>query len=124
MSSIQSARSSVLKFVKQWLNLPRNCTPGTVFHPDALDLPFLSHFKELAKLSYILAIERSVDPMIVELCHSLYLLNFRMRLVLFFDILSAAKSSVSNIHLSTFKSKLIVVCVPLMLIIGILLLNY
>ena len=27
-------------FVKQWLNLPRNCTPATVFHPDVLDLPF------------------------------------------------------------------------------------
>ena len=40
VSSIISAQSSVLKFVKNWLNLPRNCTPGTVFHPDVLDLPF------------------------------------------------------------------------------------
>ena len=67
MSSIISAQSSVLKFVKNWLNLPRNCTPGTVFHPDVLDLPFLPHLKQSAKLSYILAIERSVDPLIIQL---------------------------------------------------------
>ena len=54
MSSIQLVQSSVLKFVQRWLNLPRNCTPGTVFHPDVLDLPFLPHLKESAKLSYVL----------------------------------------------------------------------
>ena len=55
--SIQSTQSSALKFVKRWLNLPHNCTPGTVFHPDVLDLPYLPHPQESAKLSYILAIE-------------------------------------------------------------------
>ena len=30
MTFIQSAQSSVLQFVKQWLNLPRNCTTGTM----------------------------------------------------------------------------------------------
>ena len=29
-STIQSTQSFVLKFVKQWLNLPHNCTQGTV----------------------------------------------------------------------------------------------
>jgi len=105
ISSIQSAQSSVLKFVKRWLNLPRNCTPGTVFHPDVLDLPFLPHFKESAKLSYILAVERSVDPMIVELRHSLLSTNFQDASSVVFDALSAAKTSVSNIQSSTFKSE-------------------
>jgi len=36
-------------------NLPNNYTTGTAFHPDVLDLPFLPHLKESAKLSYILA---------------------------------------------------------------------
>ena len=105
MSSIQSAQSSVLRFVKQWLNLPRNCTPGTVFHSDVLNLPFLTHLKESAKLSYILAVERSVDPIIVELWHSLLSNVFQDAPDVVFDALSAAKSSVSNIHSSTFKSK-------------------
>ena len=64
VSSITSTQSLILKFVKSWLNLPRNCTPGTVFHPDVLNLPFLP---QSAKLSYVLAVERSVDPLIVEL---------------------------------------------------------
>ena len=57
LTSVRASQASLLKFVKKWLNLPRNCTPATVFHPDILDLPFLSHFKESAKLSFILAIE-------------------------------------------------------------------
>jgi len=65
--SINLAQSSVLKYEKSWLNLPRNCNPGTVFHPGVLNLPFLPHLKQSAKLSYILAVERSIDPLIVEL---------------------------------------------------------
>jgi len=67
LTSIQASQSSLLKFVKKWLNLP---TPATVFHPDVLDLPFLPHFKKSAKLSFILAIERSTDPLIIELWQS------------------------------------------------------
>ena len=91
--------------MKQWLNVPHHCTPGTVFHPDVLDLPFLPHLKESAKLSYILAVEHSVDPIIVELRHSLLSNDFQDVPDVVFDALSAAKSSVSNIHSSTFKSK-------------------
>ena len=67
VSSITSTQSSILKFVKSWLNLPRNSTPGTVFHPDVLNLPLLPHLKQSAKLSCVLAVQRSVDPLIVEL---------------------------------------------------------
>jgi len=95
----------MLRFVKRWLNLPCNCTPGTVFHSDVLDLPFLPHLKEKAKLSYILAVKRSADSIIVELRHSLLSTDFQDAPVVVFNSLSAAKSSVSNIHSSTFKSK-------------------
>ena len=64
VSSITSTQSSILKFVKSW------CTPGAVFHPDVLNLPFLPHLKQSAKLSYVLAVEQSVDPLIVELRYS------------------------------------------------------
>ena len=65
----------------------------------------MPHLKESAKLSYILAVERSVDPIIVELRHSLLSNDFQDAPDVVFDALSAAKSSVSNIHSSTFKSK-------------------
>ena len=103
-SSTASFQSLILKSVKRWLNLPRNCTPGTVFHPDVLDLPFLPHFKDSAKLSYILAIERSMDPLIVELRHSVLTPDVQDVSRAVFDALSAAKTSVANIHSTTFKS--------------------
>ena len=103
VTSISSAQLSVLKFVKSWLNLPRNCTPGTVFHSDVLNLPFLPHLKELAKLSYILAVERSVDPLIVELRHSV-VANGPDISSNVFDSLSAAKASVANVRSATFKN--------------------
>ena len=65
----------------------------------------MPHLKESAKISYILAVERSVDPIIVELRHSLLSDVFQDVPDAVFDTLSAAKSSVSNIHSSTFKSK-------------------
>ena len=87
------------KSVNSWLNLHRNCTPGTVFHPGVLNLPFLPHLKQSAKLSYILAVERSVDPLIVELRHSVLATT-----LLLSSTLSAAKASVTNIHSATFKN--------------------
>ena len=85
--------------------MPHNCTPGTVIHSDVLDLSFLPHLKESAKLSYILAIEHSVDLMIIELHQSLLSTDFQDAPSVVFDALSAATTSVSNIHSSTFKSK-------------------
>ena len=102
--SIRSTQSSVLKFVKKWLNLPHNCTPTTVFHPDVLDLPFLPHFKELAKLSFIFAIECSVDPLIIELRQFLFIPNCQDVSEIVFDTLSDAEASVSNIKSATFKN--------------------
>ena len=88
---------------------------------DVLNLPFLPHLKESAKLSYILAVERSVDPIIVQLRHSLLSNVFQDAPDVVFDAVSAAKSSVSNIHSSTFKSK---ARTSLMFAIGIPLLNH
>ena len=67
----------MLKFMKQWLNLPHDCILVTVFHPDVLDLCFLPHFKESAKLSLILAIDCFVDPLIIELQQSLLTPNYQ-----------------------------------------------
>ena len=94
----------MLKIVKRWLNLRHSCTPAAVFHPDVLDLPFLPQFKESAKLSFILAVECSVDPLITELRQSLLTPDCQDAPVAIFDALSAAKASVSNINsAATFK---------------------
>ena len=65
----------------------------------------MPHLKKSAKLSYILAVECSLDPIIVELRRSLLSNVFQDAPGVVFDALSASKSSVSNIHSSTFKSK-------------------
>ena len=114
----------MLKFMKQWLNLPHNCTPATVFHPDVLDLPFLPYFKESAKLSFILAIERSVDPLITELRQSLLTPNYQDVSEVVFDALSAAKASVSNIKSATFKNTARKIYVPVMSTTGSMSLKY
>ena len=60
-----------------------------------LNLPFVPHLKESAKLSYILAVERSVDPLIVELCHSVLANSLDISSNVF-DSLSAAKASIAK----------------------------
>ena len=104
LTSIQASQSSMVKFVKRWLNLPRNCTSATVFHLDVLDLPFLPHFKESAKLSFILAIERSVNPLITELRQSFLTPGHQGVSDTVFDALSTAKASVSDINSATFRN--------------------
>ena len=74
VSFITSTQSSVLKFVKSWLNLPKTATLE-LFHLDVLiqNFPFLPH------QTYVLAVEWSVDPLIAELRHSVItnILQFR-----------------------------------------------
>ena len=89
--------------MKSWLSLPCNCTPGTVFHSDVLNLPLLPHLKQSAKLSYVLAVEQSVDPLIVELQYSV-LANSPDDSPTVLNSLSAVKASVANVHSATFKS--------------------
>ena len=77
-----------------------NCFPCSA----VLDLPFLPHFKEFTKLSFIFAIGHSVDPPITELWQSLWTPNCQDVSEIVFDALSAAKSFVSNINSVTFKN--------------------
>ena len=57
-----------------------------------------------AKLSFVLAIERFVDPLITELRQSLLTPNCQDVSEVNFDALSAVKASVSNIKSATFKN--------------------
>ena len=58
------------------------------------------HLKQSAKLSYILAVERSVDP---ELRHSILASSPDVSSTVL-GSLSAAKPSVASIHSATFKN--------------------
>ena len=69
-SSILTIQKKITKFIKKWLNLPRCCTLATIFHPMVLNLPFLPQARECAKLSMIVSIGQSKDPLITE-CISL-----------------------------------------------------
>ena len=69
-SVLDKIQKKVTMYIKRWLNLPRCCTLATVFHPDALSLPFLPQLREQAKMSMIMAIELSKDDHIKE-CLSL-----------------------------------------------------
>jgi len=70
-----------------------------------LDLPFLPHFKESAKLSFILAIEHSIDPLIIESRQSFLTTDHLGVSDVVFDALSTAKASISNIKSATNASR-------------------
>ena len=50
-----------------------------------------------------------IDPMIVELCHSILTLEGQGVSNVVFDALSAAKASVANIHSATFKNNICII---------------
>ena len=70
-----------------------------------LNLPFLPHLKQSTKHSYVLAVEQSVDSLIVELRHSV-IANSPDVSSTVLNSLSVAKASLSvaNIYSATFKN--------------------
>ena len=103
VTTIQSAQSSMLKFIKSWLNPPRNCTPWYCFSSRCTKSSFLPYLKVSAKLSYILAVEQSVDPLIVGLRHSIVANSLDVFPTIFEFVLAATKASVTNTTSTTFK---------------------
>ena len=80
--------------------------------------------KESAKLSFILAIECIVDPLITELQQSLLAPNCQDVSEVAIDALSATKASVSNIKSATLRTLPVKIYVPVMSTTGSLSLNY
>ena len=70
--SVCKIQQKATKFIKSWLNLPKCCTLASIFHPDVLNLPFLPHCQEAAKISLVTSVEASKDPLVRE-CTSLLL---------------------------------------------------
>ena len=61
-NALATLQRKLTKFNKRWLNLPRCCTLAAVYHPEVLNLPFLSHCRKQAKLSMVGSLEFSSDP--------------------------------------------------------------
>lgn len=53
--------------IKKWLNLPRGSTQAILYHPMVMNVPQASKVELKAKISYLAAILKSPDSLIVEL---------------------------------------------------------
>ena len=99
-STIKSLQNSATRFIKKWLNLPRCATPAAIFHPEVLNLPFLPHLRERAKLAFVSQIEASKDPYIRQALDILNLPEYRNAQSIppcVISTLQAAKQSISSI---------------------------
>ena len=107
-NALATLQRELTKFIKRWLNLPRCCTLAAVYHPEVLNLPFLSYCRKQAKLSMVGALEFSSDPTIKECLTLLKDPEFLKRLDIPRDtctILEAAHESISSITKTAIKRK-------------------
>ena len=70
-SQIKKLQSKVTRSLKKWLRLPISATLSLLFHPQVLNLPYLPHSFEKAKLKCLSTISSSLDPTISELANCL-----------------------------------------------------
>ena len=66
-NGIRTIQSTVTKFIKKWLRLPRNATQAILFHPEALNFPHLPTERVKAKGSQIATISTSCDTRTQEI---------------------------------------------------------
>ena len=104
MSSIISAVINI-EICEKLVEPPQKLHSWNCFPPGHVGSPLFTTPEAISQASYILAIERSVDPgpLIIELRHSV-LANRSDISSTVLDCLSAAKASVANIHSATFKN--------------------
>ena len=108
VNALAALQRKLTKFIKRWLNLPRCCTLATAYHPEVLNLPFLPHCRQQAKLSMVGALEFSSDPTIKECLTLLKDPEFLKWLDIPSDtrtILESAHESISSITKTTIKRK-------------------
>ena len=61
------AKATCKYYLKHWLRLPRCATLSTLFHLKVLNLPYLPHCLEKAKLRCLTTMSASLDSNITEL---------------------------------------------------------
>jgi hypothetical protein len=59
MAATNKVQSRMASYLKKWLKLPRCATLSSLFHPDVLNLPYLPHQLEKAKLRFLATISMS-----------------------------------------------------------------
>jgi len=70
-TTISKIQAMATHFLKKWLRLLRCATLSILFHPNVLNLPYLPHSQEKAKLNLLTTVTSSPDPKIKELLSSL-----------------------------------------------------
>ena len=94
--TIKQLESMVTRYLKKWLQLPRNATQVILYYP-GICCPSVSHVSREAKLSLLSCICVSSDPRLQELGLHLHLGNdFLQFQNQDYSILSASQSQVSN----------------------------
>ena len=91
--SASGVESTATRFIKRWLNLPRNATQAILFHPTILNCPHLKSEKVKAKISQLAALYSTTDKMIHEI-------HFELSNPNFMKSLHIPKEAVDLIHLS------------------------
>ena len=66
-STIATLENTIARFVKKWLQLPRNATRAVIHHPTVTNVPSLGAVMMKAKLSLLVSLHYSSDPAIIEM---------------------------------------------------------
>ena len=99
-SGISSIQRMATKFIKKWLRLPRNATQAILFHPEALNCPYLPTERLRAKVSQLAIISTSGDTRLQEINFELSTPSFVKAFHIpneAINILHSAQSSISGL---------------------------
>ena len=66
-SIVSKIQTKITSYLKKWLSLPRCATLSSLFHPDVLNLPYIPHEHEKAKLRLLASASLSSDANINSL---------------------------------------------------------
>ena len=98
--TIKKLESTVTRYLKKWLQLPRNATRVILYYP-GICCPSVSLVSREAKLSLLSCVSTSADSRLQELGLHLHLGNVLLQLQLQdYSILSAAQSHLSSMPLA------------------------
>ena len=72
-SSINKAQSQCTRKIKHWLGLPRGVTNAVIYHPNVIDIPTITEYRTMSKLSFLSSIHTCKNPLITDLRVSIVL---------------------------------------------------
>ena len=94
--------------IKSWLGLTRGFRNAVIHHPNVIDIPAISEYHTIAKLTFLSSILTSEDPMITESSELLLDQGFTRSQRIPSEVnqvLALAKNSISTITTKTLSRK-------------------